>query len=677
MLAALLVVLALQDPSPPDPESLLVAGRLPEARQAAERLVARHPNDARAHLLLGRVWSAWPVIGRYRALQEFRAAERLAPDDAAPLWGQVHVGYRLGSDEGEGMARRALLKLLALRPDDDDAWGRFTELYHDAQGWRRADRALARHPDDPAALERRALIALALDEPGRADSLAGLVLARRGAHVLAWLVRADASFQLGRDSAGYAWYDSAIAHAELDSTGVLWDNLRLIATPDESARFDAAGPGDRRPLYLWFWGKRDPNLVTPESERLAEHFRRLGYVRRSFRLLHPLSMYHRSASARALSAAGLRTIQQAFLEQEPALLPAASTDRFALAHRLGPDARDVGESVGERSIYSRAGLDARGLVWLRHGPPEVRLVRVRDVARPLELLGTSPLDAEAWHYETADGPASVAFTRATASAGLQLGGDYIFTPTTRRQMEDTRRLLATDRTTLPAPRAARVWAAFFRGRSPGRTDVYYRTSSETAGLALWDEGGVAAALARGAGGEGAGLLRVSVPPGRYRLGVDVDSAGVLSRIRDAVTVPHFARAAAPMISSLVLAAADSVGEREAALAATPADLVFPAGGPLAAYAEIYGLGAAAHGVSRYVARYTFAPLPSFLARLLGAGHPVVFEFTREAPAQRVTIERLVLEPGRVPAGRYRVTLGVVDVVRDVMSESVALEITVR
>src|SRR6059036_2020616 len=527
--------------------------RIPQAsiptpsRRAAEQFVAQQPSDPHAHLALGWVWQAWPAAGRYRALDEFRTAERLAPGEPAPLWGQVAVGYRLGSDEGEGIARRALLRLLELRPGYRLAWARFLELYHDDAIWRRVDRALALHPDDLAALERRALIAIALEQPERADSLAAQVLARRGPHVPAWLVRAEASFQTGRDSAGYAWYDSALGHADLDSSGALWANARLIATPDEAARFAATGPGDARRFFLWFWSKRDPNLITPQNERIAEHFRRLAVVRRRFQLLHPLSLYHRSATARRLATAAL-----------PGTLP-----QFVAA-ALGPDADDP---AGERSIYSRCGLDARGLVWLRHGPPDSR-----DPVRLPDLPGMSSLDAEAWHYETAAGRVGITFTRASASAGLQLGGDYIFTPTSKRQMSDTRRLLETDRTTLRAPLAARVWAAFFRGRTPGRTEVYYRSATDTAGLALWDERGVAVALA-----SGPGLSRASVPPGHYTFGLDVDSAGVLGRIRDTVTVPHFARAAAPLLSSLILGATDSSGDRDALLAAMPADLAYRAG----------------------------------------------------------------------------------------------------
>src|SRR5439155_1060215 len=146
--------LALEDPAGIDPDSQLAGRRLPEARRAAEQFVAQQPSDPHAHLALGWVWQAWPAAGRYRALDEFRTAERLAPGEPAPLWGQVAVGYRLGSDEGEGIARRALLRLLELRPGDRLAWARFLELYHDDAIWRRVDRALALHPDDLVVLEQ-------------------------------------------------------------------------------------------------------------------------------------------------------------------------------------------------------------------------------------------------------------------------------------------------------------------------------------------------------------------------------------------------------------------------------------------------------------------------------------------------------------------------------------------
>jgi hypothetical protein len=53
----------------------------------------------------------------------------------------------------------------------------------------------------------------------------------------------------------------------------------------------------------------------------------------------------------------------------------------------------------------------------------------------------------------------------------------------------------------------------------------------------------------------------------------------------------------------------------------------------------------------------------------------VFEFERAATFS-TALER-VIEPDRVPASRYRLTLAVTDLTRNVKSESVALEIEIR
>ena len=91
--------LQLQDPDFARAESLFAAHDLRAARTVAERLVGNHPADATAHLLLGRIWFAWPTVGRYQALSEFKTAERLAPNDLQPLYWQTQVGDFLGGAE--------------------------------------------------------------------------------------------------------------------------------------------------------------------------------------------------------------------------------------------------------------------------------------------------------------------------------------------------------------------------------------------------------------------------------------------------------------------------------------------------------------------------------------------------------------------------------------------------
>src|SRR2546422_6759328 len=119
---ALMLVLLQQDASLAQAESLLGHQDLGAARVIAEQLVRTHPNDPTAHLLLGRSWFAWPVVGRYQALEEFRTAARLAPADPEPLYWQGPGGGHPGSDRGGGSMREARLPTFPLSPPDSRWW---------------------------------------------------------------------------------------------------------------------------------------------------------------------------------------------------------------------------------------------------------------------------------------------------------------------------------------------------------------------------------------------------------------------------------------------------------------------------------------------------------------------------------------------------------------------------
>lgn len=653
------------DPWAARAESSLAAADYAGALRAARLVVERHPTDPRAHLLLGRVHYARPVVGRYAALAEFRVAERLAPADPEPWYWEMTTGFYLGSDEGDGIAREAMLRILALDPDyrSGEVWRRFQTVYHDAGIWRRADTALARHPDDPTALIRRAEIAVYLEEPQRADSLLTAAAARRPPDPAAYLLRAEADFLAGRTAAGYAWHDSAVARADADSTGALWNDTWMIAAPDEIARHATTVPGERRRFFEWFWSRRDPNLVTPENERLPEHYRRLAYARRYFRLLHPQNAYFRSAEVRALAVMAGRGA----LSDQRAVFP----DLRSAGQTL-PDARDVGDTGATGiSQMAAAGVDARGLVYVRHGPPDTRLAGAWDPLQPMSSAG-SPLDNEGWVYETPDGPLSIGFRRGTGDvAGIGPAGDIAFFPVNDRQVESSRRALETDRTALPAPLATRGWTAFFLSGELGNTDVCFRSAPGTAAAVLWNRD--AEETVRVAG---AGFLVLTVPPGRYTYGLDTDSAGVQGRVRGTLAVPAYTTGDLGL-SSLLLAASDSLLDRETAMANMPPDLRFAPRAALASYAEVYGLSPDATGRAHYRVRYTFAPVRALAARMLRGTTPVVFEFARETPVARVVPEQLVIDAGRLAPGRYRVTLAVTDVRRNVKSETVAIEVTVR
>ena len=583
----------------------------------------------------GRAHFAQRVIGRYAALEDFRAAARLAPADPEPWYWQMKVGFYLRSDDGDYIAREALLGLFAVTPHYKDAWERFNDVFGDADIWRRAERALAKHGERPVALEHRADLLIALGDGRRADSLLGRAMSLTAPSSAACLLRAAANFLAGNSHAGYAWHDSALVRADDDSTDALWGEAWLIASPAEVSRHALTPRGYRRAFYERFWQQRDPNLLTPENERLEEHYARQAEARRTYRLSHPQRSIYYSKWARALKS----------YEDGQELNALVATLRV--------------EALQDTALRlaARAGLTAQGLIYLRHGAPDRRANCVTDLARSGFTMPTcsSFLDAESWMYFTPQGPLNILFGK----------GEY-FQPVTTEQVRNARLLIHTDRTTLPAPLVAHAWSAYFKSAAAGLTDAYYKARGDSAAVVLWDANGTPTRAT------GRGLLQLTVPPGGYHLGLDVDSAGVLGRIRRAMTVPWFS----PLrleLSSLALAPIDrntALPDRETTLRGMPADLTYPAGTPLAAYMEIYGLATDPTGRSHYHLRYSFEPMFGAAAR------PIVFEFDRDAIGA-TAIQQLVIEPDRLPPGRYRVTVAVTDLSRNVKSESVALEIAIR
>jgi len=663
MIALALALLAVQGPSPDSmsarAESLLARGDVQRALKVAKKVVERRPEDAQAHFLLGRAHYDRPVIGRWAALEEFKKAARLAPNDPAPLYWQMKVGFYLRSDDGDRIARDALLQLFAVDPDYLDAWARFRDVYQGPSIWRQAERALARHGENAGALERRAAMWIALADGNRADSLLAIAVTHRAPTVKTYLLRAEASFLAGRAEPGFAWHDSAIAHANDDASEALWDEAWTIASPEEGDRYAATSPEARQAFFERFWQQRDPNLLTARSERLPEHYARRAEARRMYRLLQPQRSQYHSKGAQALADYELRLAQQelaAGTGAGGAFEPALVVNRVAALRWNTTELQDTA-----RVSAIRAGLTAEGLVFMRYGRPDRQAPCLSDLLRPFQTPHClSHLDQETWLYSTPDGPLSLSFY-----------GNEHFLPLSSGQLQSSNIVLQTDRTSLPAPLEAHAWSAIFRSHELGLTDVYYRTNGDSAAAVLWDTGGAIQPIRT----SGSGLLLLSVPPGLYHLGVDVDSAGKLGRWRRDVSVPFFSAVDLGM-SSLVLAPSTVLLDREAALRGMPVDLTYRAGTPLASYVEIYGLTPDQDGRSQYHVRYAFEPMRSLVGKLFTSTRRVVFEFDRETESS-TTFERLIVEPDRLPAGRYRVTVSVTDRTRNVKSESVALEIEIR
>ncbi|UCF18526.1 MAG: GWxTD domain-containing protein [Gemmatimonadota bacterium] len=665
----------------------LVAGELQLARRLAERAVESGPKDPRALIALGRVHLEWPRIGRFQALELFRRAARLAPDDPEPGYWIGRTGLALLGDDGEMIARRGLERTLALDPLYRDAWDLWRQLYRSPENRLHMVELLRPHAALPEVAARIAQLLMEADACGAADSL----LARLESEFAdprwpAW--RAECAFIQERDAEGWEHYGRALEIAALDTAGVLWAQVTSIARPDERATYVALPAAARGDFFRAFWAPRDPNVRTPENERVGEHFRRRAEARDRYRILHPLSLYHYSLEYRdrisntsgkerqAYVAAQLergRNIVEALtatpgLTAGERMVTAFQPDRpspelerlmdldvgFKKPDREGisPDILPLGRNLADM-------VDDRGMIFIRHGPPD--------------RIDFRTLDAEEWAYEGGP-PLRLRFDTGWYPPDQPIP-DMIHRPMTARQARSVGIAVTSDRSSLPAPLEFGFWFARFRQvDQPARTALILIPEADLAASAvLWD--GAGRELAR-ADRSGAEPLRLASPPGRLLLALDVERADSLGRYRGIVELPDFSGDTLALSDVLVTGALDVRGlDREEAAAAAIPSLSLRHDRPFAIYAEAYGL-AVEGGVHRFLVTYELKRQRGWLARLLGGGKRIALQFERVIQAREggVTVEALRVNAGDVAPGRYSLSVQVRDLVAGRVSVSRTIEI---
>jgi tetratricopeptide (TPR) repeat protein len=630
-------------------EGLLESGHLVDAKALLERHLASHRSDERATILLGRVHLDWPVVGRWRAWRLFRRAAEIVPDDPEPWYWKIKVGRFLGSADGEALMRSGIRGVLERDPLYRDVWDFWGEVYHNPGDLRETAAILERHAGHPVADLRRAHMLVQAEEYAQAEEILEGVLTLRGDDGGAWALRAQAALEAGDTARGLAFYEEALSHVRADSLGFLWRQVAMIAWPDEDSTW-AELPAEEREAFLRaFWARREPDLMSGPNERIAEHFTRLRHARDNYRLLHPQSRYHYSVERRVLMGGQAARVLDALqgLVGIGGFIPGRSRFEDEIQRAgVGVDNRDLPEP-DSITRYQRYGFDGRGLLYLRFGEPRRRLIDHTS-------------DVEAWDYEVGGTLGRVVFARASADCG----GDMVFFPTSVAQLHNTAVMLEQDATSLRANLDVQAWAASFRGDRPGEQVVYVGVAADTAAAALWDADWIE--VDRSVGGS---LHVLHAGRGRHTVGVDTRRGERRGRLRRQFEVPTYWRGSLTLSSLLVGPAADSVFDRDDVARWMPGDLRYTVGTPLAVYAEVYGLSADRAGFSHFEVEYRFEPTRG--------GRAVALQFERRAPGRVVIPERVVIQPGRIPPGRYRVYLTVRDVIRRRIAQSTFVEVELR
>ena len=361
----------------------------------------------------------WPYAWHALALAE---THRAAWERADPV--------ALGNRVGTGTLERALryeVRALAADPTylpaaltlaDLALDLRDTTFYGDAlDALRQAEHAQAR----PPAVLMLALgrVARAADEPDAA--VAAFEQAANGdggATIPVGRLELDRTrLALGSAEGEAAYFATAESEDSTVVAGYRAD-LEPIAADSALARFDAAHGAERAAWLRRFWTDRDHAELRPDGDRLHEHYRRLLYARRRFAL----------------------TISRRFY-----------------------GGRDAYRSGSEE-------LDDRGVIYVRHGEPQIRL-------RPF-VFGLMP--NETWRYHRADGDLLFHFSAGYDDAG---GGDLydyrlVESVLDLRGASDARidQLLLSRQTLSPLYGRMLNWGPYGAARASGRERAIGRVS---------------------------------------------------------------------------------------------------------------------------------------------------------------------------------------------------------
>jgi tetratricopeptide (TPR) repeat protein len=691
-------------------QAALAAGRVADAIDVAQHYTLDHSRDPRGFLTLGDAYAARMPDGRFRAIEAYREAARLAPRSHEAPYRIAQMGLRLGGADGERIAGDALERVLDLDPLYKDAWDQWLGLYRNSGGRRKMIERLLPYRGQPVIHARVAQLLIEEERYPEANALLDSVLVTDSTNVLWLALRAQGALEAGDTLEGIRVYRNALAHAAYDSTGELWRQVVGIATPDEVRVWGAGVPGELRGPWLeGFWARRNPDLFASINPRIAEHFARLRYARKHYPLWHPLSLFQRSALARTLNLEPSHAEREFYLRCEvyQALAPSSGlqvslpgvsnsrdqsrvapglysfltdeereslrmnarvkpgveaailrADPFAFSPTvflpLGLDLRNVDTTAARVGYNLATGLDDRGIMYLRFGAPEHLTLGGDNAIDP----SCQTMDVERWHYAEWG---EVRFAKPSAlSRGTRNVSEMLFRPMNERQFAGMQLGLTRDASSESAPLDFGVWLAQFRDeRDTTRTDlVVVSTRGELAGSLVGTVGG-AAEVRQSMSGQ----LTMSAPPGGYTLVTDAREGDRLGRQSLGVRLRRFD--SQPAMSDLLLAkpwSSDSP-DRDAMLAHIQRDLTFSVGDVVRAYAEVYGLRKEVD-VESYHATYwllkTNDPRRDLAKADWHGATLIAFDRVRRVAGANAAVELLDLTPTGIPSGKYLLRLEIFD-----------------
>jgi len=365
----------------------------------------------------------------YRAEVACRKGLSLAPDNPALMMEKALVQFSYGGAEGHSQASEALVRLLFLDPAYPGAYRTLRDSCPDPDfGLRKKLRQslepwLAAHPDSAAWWLDLAWDSFLEGETGEALA----ILERLGAARPDFnspdreLLIARCKVEQGDSAAFMQHYNLALDLAvERNADTRAFLETEVILTRQAAPRWaDCTSNRDKAAFLRSYWLDLDDDPLEPLNRRLIEHYNRLNYAQRYLHLRNPDSFFNKSSDYNRLLT---RQSQIYYYDSEPLQRQTAILGldpRGVVWVRLGPPEKlekhyDEGE-IGEQNI-----AQAPAKILTLDSKKKQRVVIPQDVQRNVRYHESSVigLNSEYWYY----GKALLLFV------DYDLAGEYVYIP---------------------------------------------------------------------------------------------------------------------------------------------------------------------------------------------------------------------------------------------------------
>jgi GWxTD domain-containing protein len=383
-----------------------------------------------------------------------------------------------------------------------------------------------------------------------------------------FLLKARCLLELG-DTLGFeACYDSSLKAAEKDGD---FTQLRIEAepvfTPEEYEKAASLRTAeDFVAFFRTFWKRRDPDPLSLWNERLVTHYQRLREVEKIYRLNNPHGRFQNS-----------RDYQRLVLIQQGAADTYEDYDPDIFFQRC-------------RTLY----LDQRGLLYLRHGPPD-------RIEVPEAPSGGPPKETQrVWRY----GNAHFAFEM------IRGAGDFLFRPIYADYFGSIKKAMETESFDDPLPACEQnYYGADFMGRDGYIEMEFYQSvpagavpseKAPEAAVAFYDNSwneitrsiSTSSMVVTGSDSTWIAVNRLLIDPGPFYYALRMDIPGCRAVIRNELNITQYQRRRLDLSGIMIGTTPNPAyrAHRRMGVDLLPRpSLTFEHGERIMVYLEVYGL----------------------------------------------------------------------------------------